>query len=132
MVSSFPTLYSNYFCSILTLYHRMTTFDAPEEQVLKTLWEGKGENAVNKQCFSSINDKFHHSRPVFNVVCISIGECNTILSAYTKYALLGYYCSHPYAFHQVHACLVKVELKIFPARNTCGCGKSRYLLKVTR
>ena len=26
---------------------------------------------------------------------ISMGECNTILSAYTKYRHLGWYCTHP-------------------------------------
>ena len=36
-----------------------------------------------------------------------MGECNSILSAYTKYRHLGYYCTHPTIFKKTLSALVQ-------------------------
>ena len=60
-----------------------------EKPLENTVW--KGENAANQHFFSishyvfySIKDKFYYLF-IYNSMC----ECNTILSAYTKYRHLG-------------------------------------------
>ena len=77
---------STFLCSLETLNQTDNLENNPCGNIV-----AKGENAGNQyfllftHVFWPMRDKFHTEI----VVCNSMGECNTILSAYTKYRHLG-------------------------------------------